>query len=169
MRRLVYPCFSVSAARGRRERPSGRRLRGIGWASRPNALPTWAKLGFSALPRRPLDHVEAELAVAHRSHNKPAPFIGRVRLIVAPSAERHQLAQIEVRPALRALDHMVDVQAAAAAAGLAAPAGSRQDDVPDGLPLFWRGRRPAARSRLVRLPPTPRRSAERLTPDHQAR
>src|SRR2546425_12659388 len=62
---------------------------------------------------------------------------------------------------------MVDVQAAAAAAGLAAPAGSRQDDVPDGLPLFWRGRRPAARSRLVRLPPTPRRPAGRLTPDHQ--
>ena len=62
---------------------------------------------------------------------------------------------------------MVDVQAAAAAAGLAAPAGARQDDLPDGLPLFWRSRRPAARSRLVRLPPTSGRSAERLTPDHQ--
>src|SRR5437660_4666812 len=152
MRRLVYPCFSVSAARGRRERPSGRRLRGIGWASRPNALPTWAKLGFSALPRRPLDHVEAELAVAHRSHNKPAPFIERVRLIVAPSAERHQLAQIEVRPALRALDHMVDVQAPAAAAGLAAPGRARQHGGATSLPLLRPGRGPATPTRPVWLP-----------------
>jgi len=114
-----------------------------------------------------LDDLERKLACAQRGHNESPPLVRRVGLVMAPSAERDQLIQVEVGAALGALDHVVDVQAAAAAAGLAAPAGSRQDDVPDGLPLFWRGRRPAARSRLVRLPPRPRRSAERLTPDHQ--
>ena len=94
-------------------------------------VPTWAKRGFGALPRcslddvkgelavarglrcptaRPLDDLERKLAFAQSGHHEAPPLIGRVGLVVAPAAERHQLVQVEVRSALRAIDHMVDVE-----------------------------------------------------------
>src|SRR2546425_9751356 len=46
------------------------------WPS-PQVLATWAKIGVSALARRPRDDVEAELAVAKGGHDEPAPLGGR--------------------------------------------------------------------------------------------
>jgi len=62
-------------------------------------LPTWANFGFTdghAFPGSPPDHVEAELTIAQSGHNKPAPLVGRVGLVVTPPAERHQLVEVEV-------------------------------------------------------------------------
>jgi len=58
----------------------------------------------------PLDYLEHKLACAQGGHHEPPPLIRRIGLVVAPAAERHQLVQVEVRAALRPLDHMVDVE-----------------------------------------------------------
>ena len=48
--------------------------------------------------RRPLDDLERKLACAQGGRHEPPPLIGRVGLVVAPAAERHQLVQVEVQP-----------------------------------------------------------------------
>src|SRR2546425_10972722 len=68
--------------------PTGRLLKGVYLsplikslgASAPPGLLTWAKTVVSALPRRPLDNVEAELTVAQGGHDEPAPLGGRAGL-----------------------------------------------------------------------------------------
>ena len=59
--------------------------------------------GLRCPTARPLDDLERKLAGAQGGHHEPPPLIGRVGLIVAPAAK------VEVR-ALRALDHMVNVE-----------------------------------------------------------
>ena len=73
---------------------------------------TWANFVFIAAPTgHPPDRVEAEPTAAQGAHNEPAALVGRIRLVTAPPAERHEPVQIEVRAALRALHHVVDVVA----------------------------------------------------------
>ena len=44
------------------------------------------------------DHVEMELTAAPCGHNEPAALAGRIRLVVAPTAERDQLIQSKSEP-----------------------------------------------------------------------
>ena len=67
--------------------PTGRLLKGVYLSPNqesgrfgPPGLPTWAKTVVSALPRRLLDNVEAELTVAQGGHDEPAPLGGRAGL-----------------------------------------------------------------------------------------
>jgi len=57
----------------------------------------------------PRDDLERKLAGAQGGHHEAPPFIGRVRLVVAPAAQRNQQIQVEVGAALGALEHVVDV------------------------------------------------------------
>src|SRR5207253_4031130 len=97
-----------------------------------------------------LDDLERKLACAQRGHNESPPLVRRVGLVMAPSAERDQLIQVEVGAALGALDHVVHVQAAPHAAGLTAPAGPREHLLPNGRPLGPACRAAASRSRAAR-------------------
>ena len=58
---------------------------------------------------------------------------------MAPSTERHQLVEIEVRAPVSPLHQVVHVKAAACAAGLAPPTSSGKDGRLDRLPLLDRG------------------------------
>ena len=100
-----------------------------------------------------LDDLERKLACAQRGHNESPPLVRRVGLVMAPSAERDQLIQVEVGAALGALDHVVDVQAAPHAAGLTAPAGTREHLLPNGRPFGVAGARGRVASRLGRTIP----------------
>src|SRR5437588_2282012 len=75
-------------------------------------------IGWRPLSYPAPDEVEAELARAHDRHQEPAPLVGRVRLVMTPSTERHQLVEVEVGAALRALHHVVDVEPAPHPTGL---------------------------------------------------
>ena len=99
---------------------------------------------------RPLDDLERKLACTQGGHHEPAPLIGRVGLVVAPAAKRNQQIQVEVGTALGALNHVVDVQAAPHAAGLTAPAGTREHLLPNGRPLGPARRPASSRSRAAR-------------------
>ena len=68
--------------------------------------------------------LDGEAPVAERGDEHPAAHVGGIRLGMAWRAERHQAVEIEVRAALGALDDMVDLEGAPAAAGLAPPAGA---------------------------------------------
>jgi hypothetical protein len=59
---------------------------------------------------------------------------------MAGRAERHQPVEIEVRAPLGALDDVVDLEGAAAATGLAPPAGAPAHHPADRRPLLegWR-------------------------------
>ena len=57
----------------------------------------------------PLDYLERKLACAQSGHHEAPTLVRCIGLVVAPAAERHQLVQVEVRAALRPLDH-VDVE-----------------------------------------------------------
>jgi hypothetical protein len=46
------------------------------------------------------DHVEVELTVTQRRHDEPATQVRCIGLIVAPTAEGHQLVEVEVGAAL---------------------------------------------------------------------
>ena len=71
--------------------------------------------------RRPVHHVETKPTVSERRDDQPAGCGWGIGLVMARSAQRHQAVAIEVRAAARALDDVVDVQAAAAAAQLFFP------------------------------------------------
>src|SRR3989442_5376989 len=145
-------------------------------ASPRRTLPR-AQLGIVLSPRTP-DRLEPKPPIAQDGHDEPAPFIGGVRLIVTPAAKGNELIEVEVRPALRALHHVVDVQAAADATGLTAPVGPRQDLLADRGPFWPTGRsatlspgacrtRAAARSEADRRPPPQHAAAQRFCPRGQ--
>ena len=98
-------------------------------------LSTWAKIALSALPRRSLDDIEEKLTIAQRCHHKPAPFEWRIGLIVAPSAECHELIQVEVGATVGALHDVMDIEPPPHTAGLAAPARSREHLRPNQRPV----------------------------------
>jgi hypothetical protein len=75
---------------------------------------------------------------------------------MACGTERHQAVEIEVRAALGALDDVVDLEAGADPAGLAAPLGSRQDLRADFAPGFDIGRRSTERQWPTCPDPAPR-------------
>ena len=58
----------------------------------------------------PLDYLERKLACAQSGHHEAPTLVRCIGLVVAPAAERDQLVQVEVGAALRALDHVVDVE-----------------------------------------------------------
>jgi hypothetical protein len=84
---------------------------------------------------RPLNHFDRKLACAQRAHQEAAPLIRCVRLVVTPSAERCQLIEVEVGAALRAFDHVVDIETPAHTTGLTASAHAREHLRPDSSPL----------------------------------
>ena len=51
---------------------------------------------------RPRAHndLERKLAGTQRGHHQTPPLVGRVRLIVAPATEGHEVLEVEVRAAL---------------------------------------------------------------------
>jgi len=71
-------------------------------------VPTRAKSIPSRLSRWSFDDVKTEPTVAQGGHHEPAPFVWRIRLAVAPAAERYRLVQVD-GPTLRALDDVMDV------------------------------------------------------------
>jgi hypothetical protein len=81
---------------------------------------------FRARPPRSLYDVEAELTIAQRHHHEPAPFERRIGQIVAPSAERHELIQVEVGTPPGAFYDVMDIEPPPHTAGPATPARSRQ-------------------------------------------
>jgi hypothetical protein len=56
------------------------------------------RIGLERSTPRPLDDLERKLTSSRRDHDERPPLIRRVGLVVAPAAERHQLAQVEVQP-----------------------------------------------------------------------
>jgi len=68
------------------------------------------KIDPFTLSRGSFDDVEMEPTVAQGGHHEPAPFIRRIGLIVAPGTEGHEVLEVEVRAALRAFHHVVDVE-----------------------------------------------------------
>jgi hypothetical protein len=87
--------------------------------------------------------VKGEFAITQARGNQAARPQRRVSLIVAGAAQRHRAIQIEVRAAARALDHMVNVEAATPAAHLAAAAQRRSTTAE--LPAFYRVRKSSLR------------------------
>ena len=67
------------------------------------------------------DELEAKLTIAQRGHHEPAPFVRRIGQIMAPSAERHELIQVEVRASLGALHDVMNIEPPPYTAGLATP------------------------------------------------
>jgi hypothetical protein len=83
---------------------------------------------------------------------------------MTPAAESHELVEIEVRPALRALHDVVHVEPSADTARLAAPTGSGQDLLPDRSPFGPTGRSTTLRPRASRAHAPARPQAEQRTP-----
>lgn len=79
--------------------------------------------------------VKPKPAGPQRDHHQSPSDIRGVRPLVAALAQSHEPVQVIVRAALRALDDVVNVEAVAAPTGLAAPAGSMQDGLPNLAPL----------------------------------
>ena len=69
---------------------------------------------------------------------------------MARAAESDEPIEVEVRAAARALDDVVNVQAPAATARLAAPPGTAADLTLNGLPFDARGGRAAGHADRVR-------------------
>jgi hypothetical protein len=84
------------------------------------------QIALRTQPRRSFDDIKEEPTIAQRCHHEPAPFERRIGLVVAPSAERHELIQVEVGAPLGALHDVMDIQPPPHAAGLATPARSRE-------------------------------------------
>jgi hypothetical protein len=85
------------------------------------------------------NYVEAEPAIAQEGHYEPAAFVRRIRLIVAPSAERNELIQVEIGASLGPLNDVMDIEASPHVTGLAAPAGSREHLRPNRRPFRGAG------------------------------
>jgi len=58
------------------------------------------RIGLEGSTPRPLDDLERKLAGAQGGHHQTPPLVGRVRLIVAPATEGHEVLEVEVRAAL---------------------------------------------------------------------
>jgi len=87
--------------------------------------------------------VEGEAPITQRNDDQPTAGQRRVGLIMAASAECNQAVEVEVGAAAGALEDMVNVEATAATARLATPAGAAAHLAPNRLPLDARGgRRP---------------------------
>jgi hypothetical protein len=99
-----------------------------------------------AILRRPVYHLKSKLTVSERRDDQPAGCERSVGLVVTRAAHRNEAIEVEVRAAARALDDVVDVQAAAAAAGLAAPPGPTADFTLNRLPF------PCVRKTSGRIP-----------------
>src|SRR5207302_1736764 len=106
-------------------------------------------------------------AASSRDHQPPVDE-GRIGLRVTAPTQRHQHVEIPIGAAPGPLDHMVNVEPSAPAAGPAAPASAGQHGCPNDQPLVRRGGWAAMRARLIGATPTPRRTTERLTSNHQA-
>src|SRR5438094_9990391 len=96
-----------------------------------NLLSLLWRVAVMARPHRsPATSVISVESPQPRTRTGPRPAVSRPtgpsrtghRLSVTPPAQRDQRLEVPVGAALGALDHVVDVEAAAAAAGLAAPA-----------------------------------------------
>src|SRR5262249_21317153 len=117
-----------------------------------------------ALPGHQFDDVEAVLSGPQTGYHEPPPFVGRVGLFVTPPAEGHQAVQIEIRPSLRALYHVMHVEPPPDAARLAAPAGSAQALRSDGRPFGPTGRLATERPRASSAHAPTRAEADRRSP-----
>ena len=109
---------------------------------------------------------EGEAPLAQRGDDQPTGRQRRVGLIMAAAAEGDQAVEVEVRAAARALDHVVNVEAATASARLAAPAGAAAHLALNCFPLESRGRRAAARPNHVRGTSSECRTAQWTTALH---
>jgi hypothetical protein len=72
-------------------------------------------------------NLEGEAPVAQRCNSQPTGRQWCVGLIMAGAAQGDQAIEVEVGATARALNDVVNVEAAAAAARLAAPAGAAAD------------------------------------------
>src|SRR5882672_10348222 len=83
-------------------------------------LPTWANIGLRCLSRAAwVTRSKRNWPLVRTVDDLPDPLIRRIRLVVTPPAERNELIEVEVGAPLRALDHMMDIEAAPHATGLA--------------------------------------------------
>src|SRR6266436_2933431 len=83
----------------------------------------------------PVHDLEGEATLATRGDHQPAACVGRIRLRMARSTERHQAVEVEVRAALGALPDVMHLEAVRGeTAGLAPPPGAGQDLDPDFAP-----------------------------------
>jgi hypothetical protein len=96
--------------------------------------------------RRPAQHFEAKLPISEGCDDQPAGGQRGVGLVMAGAAQRHQAIEIEVRAAARALDDVMDIQAATPPARLTAPPGPTADFALNRLPI------PCVRKTSGRIP-----------------
>ncbi len=139
------------------------------WRASSTVCPHGQNSGSSrgSLAACPLDDVELELSSARDRYDQAPTFEGSVGLIVTPPAKRHQVIEVKVGTAPRALDNVVHVESTPHAASLAAPARSREDLLSDRPPLGDTRSRAAYRARSSRLSATTCAQPDRcLSPQH---
>jgi hypothetical protein len=113
-----------------------------------------------------MDDAKGEVAITQRRDREPAGRQRRIRLVVAGPTQGDQTIEIEVGATARALDHVVNIEASAAAARLAAPARAAAHLALDRLPFDPRGRRAAIHRRRIRPTSSEWASAERASALH---
>jgi hypothetical protein len=104
----------------------------------------------------PAGDLDGEAAVAERGDNQPAARVRRIRLRVAPSTERHEAVEIEVRAPLGALHNVVDLEPGACAARLTDPPGAGENLRADPAPGLQVCRRSTAGEGTTRPDAAPR-------------
>jgi hypothetical protein len=93
---------------------------------------------------------EGEAPLAQRRDDQPTGRQRRISLVMAGAAEGDQAIEVEVGATARALDHMVDVEAATASARLAAPGRAASYLALNRFPFEAGGRWAAARASRFR-------------------